>query len=204
MGLLQKDLPVSLCPGLDNPEGEKCQGRLQGVSQTNILVMSDNAMELRPGDGLTVEFYIEKSVYRFESTVERLLEDGLLALHKPKVIHKSRLREGTRVPLDMEIHFTLWSDTGRFQANLLDISETGIRMVGRKSLRKDSLISLDFYIKEARARIICQGIVAWNEATQDNEYLYESGIQFTTLSNENRKKLGRHLDRLRAAMSTDA
>lgn len=197
MGLLQKDLPVSLCPSENNPEGIRIQGKLQGVNQKFILVSADSHFPMQAGLGLSLEFWMDRSTYRLETTVARILENGLIALRKPKVIHKSRLREGTRVPLPMRIHFTPWADSGRFEAELQDISETGIRMIGRKSLKKDALVSLDFYIKEARARIISQGMVVWCNPTEQNEFLFESGVQFTTLSNETRKKLSRHLERMR-------
>ena len=197
MGLFQKDLPISICPGTDNPQGNRIQGRLQGVNAKFILVQVETLQSLAEGNPLTVEFWIDRSTYSFESAVVRITAAGMVALAKPRVIHKSILREGNRVPMDMRIHFTPWSDSGRFEAQLLDISETGIRMVGRKSLKRDALVSLDFYIKEARARIISQGMVIWAQPAEDNEFLFETGVQFTTLSNENRKKLSRYQEKLR-------
>ncbi|MEQ8351874.1 MAG: PilZ domain-containing protein [Leptospiraceae bacterium] len=196
MGLLQKDLPVSLMPEKDNPEGNRFQGKLHGVNAKFILIATEEQSGITEGHPVTVEFWIDRSAYRFESKIARILPSGIVAVQKPKVIHKSRIREGNRVFLDMKIHFTPWSDSGRFEAQLLDISETGVRMVGRKQLQKDALISLDFYVKEARARIISQGMVIWSQPTEENDYLFESGVQFTTLSNENRKKLGRYLKQL--------
>lgn len=193
MGLFQNDLPVSICPQADNPEGEKFQGRLRGIDSQFIHIFSPEGDRFAGGLTVKVEFRIDENNFNFESTVVRQDAGGLVHLAKPEVIKKSKLREGPRLEIKLPIKFTPWTEEGRFEAETLDVSESGIRMVGRKSLKNGNLISLDLYFKEPRIRVISQGLVAWCRMFEENEYLYESGVQFTTISNETRKKLARYL-----------
>lgn len=193
MGIFEKDLPVTLCPVADNPEGIKYQGRLKAVTKEHILVDTGNSVELGAGGELLVEFRAEDSQFRFSATVHNLSGATGLLLNKPKIIHRSKIREGPRVELPMMLNYTIWTEGGRFEAEVLDMSESGVRMRGAKNLRKGTLISLDFYMKDAKIRVICQGLVAWSRADEDIPAMTVSGVQFTTISNDARKKLARHL-----------
>lgn len=195
MGLLQKELAVSIFPLENNDSGDRIQGRLKGVDRQYIVIAILGQPPFPEGSPLLVEFWIDRSVYKFETSL-KYLKNGLLYLEKPEVINRSKLREGPRVSYNRRLHYTLWSEPGRFEADLQDISETGLRMMTRRPLAKNALISIDFYIKEAKMRIICQALIAWCRQTEENEYLYDTGIQFTTLSNENRKKLARFLENM--------
>lgn len=193
MSLLEKDLPVSLCPVHDNPEGEKFQGRLKQVTADHLLIDTGHSVELGAGGDVIVEFRVDDNRFRFTSSVFNLSGPSGLLLHKPKTIHRSKIREGPRVVIPLQVFYTLWTETGRFEADVLDISESGMRIRGNKNLRKNSLLSLDFYIKDQKIRVITQGLVAWSKAGEENPHLTESGVQFTTISNEARKKLARYL-----------
>lgn len=193
MGLFQNDLPVSLCPLEDNPEGEKYQGRLRGIAREFIQIYSPVHLGFTTGLPVKVEFRIDENNFHFETTALRQDTSGLVFLKKPEMIKKSKVREGPRLEIKMPVKYTPWTEDGRFEAETLDISESGIRMIGRKSLKGGDLISVDLYFKEPRIRVMSQGLVAWCKTNDENEYLFESGVQFTTISNETKKKLARYL-----------
>ncbi|MBI3396156.1 MAG: PilZ domain-containing protein, partial [Spirochaetia bacterium] len=147
---------------------------------------------------------VEKNSFHFESALKERTGQ-ILFLQKPKVIHKNRIRDHARATFRLPIHFTLWTETGRFEGTILDMTEDGIRLETRKPMRKGTLISLDFYIKAEKIRVISQGLVAWCVQNKDNEYLFESGVQFTTMSNETKKKLARYCEKIAAPPAeTDA
>lgn len=193
MALFEKDLPVTLCPVHDNPDGEKFQGRLKQVTQDHILVDTGQSVELGAVGDVIVEFRVDDNRFRFTTSVFNLAGPSAILLNKPKQVHRSKIREGPRVVIPLQIFYTPWTESGRFEAEVLDISESGLRMRGTKNVRKNALLSLDFYIKEQKIRVISQGLVAWSRASEENQHLTESGVQFTTISNDARKKLAKYL-----------
>ncbi len=192
MQLLKKDLPISLCPLRENPRGKKYQGRLYAMNDSFLQIFAPESTKIELGSELQAEFQIDVHNFSFECVAVRLAEN-LVFVNRPSVIRKSRQREGPRVAIEMPIFYTIWSEHGRFEATLKDVSETGIRIVGRNPLKQQMVVSLDVYFRDSRIRIICQGQVAWTKPTEENHYLYESGIQFTTISNETKSNLALYL-----------
>jgi len=196
VGIFKKGLPMSICPLDNNPEGNKHQGRLMDIDKQFIIINTGEPVNLRTEAEVRIDFHIERSIFSFESSVQSVEGADKILLVKPKVIHKKQIRDTDRMETAIKIFYTLWTETGRFEAETRDISEQGIRIVGAKKLRRGSLLSLNFYIKEPKIRVICQGSVAWCKTDEENEYLFESGIQFTTLSNEIRKKLNKYVKKV--------
>lgn len=194
MGVLQRDLPVSVCKLLNNPMGEKIQGKLLSIDLEKLAFDTGEAAPLEKGTPVRVEFRVDRYDFRFETTVFSTPTDPKLFLTKPKEMHKSRVRDVGRIPMDLEAFFTIWTETGRFKGRIIDLSELGIRMEGIKALNKGTLISLNFYIKEMKIRVICQGLVAWCDVSPENQYLYDIGVEFTTISNDTKKKLARFVE----------
>ncbi|MCP5480460.1 MAG: PilZ domain-containing protein [Spirochaetales bacterium] len=188
---MQKDLPVSICPLDDNPEGVRYQGLLKSIDSDHILVYSPHAKALHLANRVSLEFRIDRNDFRLTTSILNLAPKDQLLLRKPKQIHKKQIREGQRLSYSLPVKYTLWTKTGRHEAELRDLSDQGLRMVGNQPLRKNSLVSLDFYIKDAKTRVITQGMVIWSRKDEENEHLIESGIHFTTISNEARKKIAR-------------
>lgn len=191
MPLKQKDLPVNVCPLEGNEEGLKVQALLRGLDSSHIRLFAPEPGPLRATMPVELDFRVDKHEFVLSTKIAKVAEGGDIVLFKPASIRRRRIRDARRVPLEMRIFFTLWTETGRHDGDMQDLSADGFRMISRKSLRRGTLISLDFYVRSARIRVIGQGLVAWCRTVEDNEYLFESGIQFTTISNETRKKLAR-------------
>ncbi len=185
---LQKNLAVSVCPLSGNPEGNKFQGQLREVLRDGMTLFLGDAPSLPAGTPVLVEFKIEKNQFSFETTTKGA-DGAMLSLAKPAAIKRSKLREGHRMVVDMKMAYTPWTESGRFETNLVNLSELGVRMIGRRELKKGTLLSIDFYVKEDKIRVLCQGQVAWCRPTPDNDQLFETGVEFTTISNETRKRL---------------
>ena len=193
MGVFQTDLPLSLCPVADNAEGKKYQGLLKKVDGEYILVETGDSLTLAVNENLIVELRLQDSNFRFETAVANLSgQRGLLPV-KPKVIHRSKVREGPRVALPLEVQYTIWTERGRFPGGVLDISESGLRMHTPHRLSKGQLLSLDFYIKAAQCRVITQALVVWARDDEERSGEMQVAVHFTTIANDARKKLARHL-----------
>ena len=175
----------------ENPRGTRYEGRLFGINESYLQVFAPEVAFSR-GTELQAGFQIDTNQFTFECVVVRQ-DENLVFINRPSVIRKSKLREGPRVSMDMRIHYTIWSESGRFEADLRNISESGLRIVGRDRLKQDQVVSLDIYFRDAKFRVICQGQVAWCKPTEDNPYLFETGIQFTTISTETRSNLSLYL-----------
>ncbi|MCR9142686.1 MAG: PilZ domain-containing protein [bacterium] len=193
MGIFQTDLPLSLCPIADNAEGQKHQGLLKKVDGEHILVETGDSLKLAVNEHLAVEFRLQDSNFRFETSVANLAGPRGLLLLKPKIIHRSKVREGPRVALPLEVQYTLWTESGRFSGGVLDISESGLRMHTPHRLSKGQLLSLDFYIKAAQCRVITQALVVWVRDDEERTGEIQAAVHFTTIANDARKKLARHL-----------
>lgn len=193
--VLQKDLPISVLPVDNNPEGNRFQATLKEIAKDHILIYASDIPPLAGNAKLSVEFRVEKHDFSFESSLKER-QGQLLHLNKPKTIHKNRIRDTRRILYELPIHYTMWTETGRFESKIVDISEDGIRMSSTKALKKGTLISLDFYIKAERLRVITQGLVVWCVRDKENDYLFETGVQFTTISNEAKKKLAKYIEKL--------
>lgn len=193
MGIFQTDLPLSLCPIAGNAEGKKYQGLLKKVDGDHILVETGNSLELAVDEHLAVEFRLQDSNFRFETSVANLSGTQGLLLVKPKEIHRSKVREGPRVALPLQVQYTLWTESGRYPGGVLDISESGLRMHTPHHLSKGQLLSLDFYIKAAQCRVITQALVVWARDDEERTGETQAAVHFTTIANDARKKLARHL-----------
>ncbi len=194
MGLLQKDLALSILPLSNNPRGNRYQALLKGADQQFMSTQTRGNLGLARGLPLLVEFRIESNEFKFETQVAQDTSDGVLIMNRPRMVRKTRIREAPRIPLSMSVHFSNWNRTEeRAQATMLDISELGVRMVSASAVKKNALISLDFFIKEAGIRVMTQAQAAWCRDSTIGQDLYEIGAQFTTLSTEIRYNLGRYV-----------
>jgi len=196
MSILKKGLPISICPEENNPAGNKYQCRLIDIDKQFIIVSSRDTACLKAGEKIIAEFFIESNSFTFDATIHGSENDDKVIIEKPEVIHKKRIRNVDRMSLREKVNYTLWTEKGRFDAETRDISERGIRVVGSKALKKGSLLSINLYLKEPRIRLICQAQVAWCRTAEENEHLHETGIHFTTLSNETRKKLSKFVKKV--------
>ena len=192
MGLFQKNLPVSICPVADNQQGLKYQALLRAVDKEYILLETEHSLELASESEVLIEFNLDKNHFYFHTTIFNLSGRSGLLLKKPREIHRTKLREGPRVPLSVKLNYTPWTEEKRYTVDTLDMSESGVRIQGLFELPKDSIVSLDFYLKAAKIRVICQAIVSWSRPDEEGPYV-QSGLQFTTISNEAKKKLSKYL-----------
>lgn len=193
MSLFKKNLPVTICPIQDNEQGNKYQAILKAVDKQYILLETAHSFELASNTDVTIEFILEHSRFHFDTQVFNLAGRSGILLKKPNQIHRSKLREGPRVPLVIKINYTPWTEEKRYTVETRDMSESGVRIQGLFEIPPDSIVSLDFYIKDAKIRVISQGVVSWSKPDPENEIFYQSGIQFSTISNEARKKLAKYL-----------
>ncbi len=153
---------------------------------------SDTAQEnFEPGRRVVLEFVLDRFAFEAVTVVNRIGARGEVFLDKPASFERRRVRRTVRTDIHTPMHYTLWTEVGRFQAELLDISEDGMRMLAYRDLARGELISLDFYLSEPGIRVSCQGTVKWCRSMEDGRKLYETGVQFITIPDEVRRQLAR-------------
>ncbi|MCC6275296.1 MAG: PilZ domain-containing protein [Leptospiraceae bacterium] len=193
MSILKQNLPVQIVPIEDNEDGLKYQGILENLEPQSIKIqMGEDFFRSNIHGKIQVEFTMSSYNFRFDSAV---ITQGSPYIHikKPAAIHKSQIRKSPRVKTDQKISFTMWTEGGRYEATMTDLSTVGIKMISQKLLHKNTLISLNVFFPGESLRFICQGLVMWCRVTPESDLFYESGIKFTTLSIEAMKKVDRYI-----------
>lgn len=145
-------------------------------------------------DTVELEFRLGGNQFQLTTSVSRVGDGGLVWLEKPKDINKTRVRNSSRTDTHTPVHFTVWTEVGRHQGELLDISEDGLRMLAYHRLRSLDLINVDLFLSSAGpgVRINTQATVVWSNSVEDGKNLFETGIQFQTLPEDIRASLSEY------------
>ncbi|MBE7413114.1 MAG: PilZ domain-containing protein [Leptospiraceae bacterium] len=193
MSILKQNLPVQIVPIEDNEEGLKYQGILENLEAQYIQIkMGEDFFRFNSSDSIQVEFTMGNYNFRFDSQV-LMKANPIIQVKKPSTIHKKQIRKSHRLKTDQRISFTMWTEGGRYEATMTDLSTVGIKMISEKQLQKNTLISLNVFFPGESLRFICQGLVMWCRTTQESDLFFESGVKFTTLSIETMKKVDRYI-----------
>ena len=91
-----------------------------------------------------------------------------------------------RIPLDVKIN----SDKYGF-ATTKDISEGGICLIADQLFEKGAMMRLNFLLPDGGSEIVALGKVRWSRKA--SEHLYENGVSFWHIEDEDRKKLNSFL-----------
>lgn len=135
------------------------------------------------GAEVELQFHMGGLQFVCAVTISRInADDGVLWLSKPDSVDRKRVRSTSRLDTHTEVHFTVWTEVGRHQGELLDISEDGLRMLAYHRLERMSLINVDLFLAgDPGVRVNTQATVVWVAADQEGKNLFETGIQFQTL-----------------------
>lgn len=192
MSILRQSLALQIMPIDDNPEGNRYQGVLETLGDRHLAVRVDDDYLNAPASELVrVEFTMANFRFRFDSQVETERDGKLIRIVKPTKLFKSVIRKGQRLKLDLLIGYNVWTEPGRYEATLTDLSSVGLRMLTNRQLQKNTLISVNVYLPGKSLRFICQGLVRWCTRETSDEQRYTCGVLFTTLSNEATKRVER-------------
>ncbi len=194
MSAFQQNLPVQIIPKDKNEEGLKFQGIFEVMEPNRMKIKIDQSFlaEQRSGE-ITVEFTMANYNFQFDSVVLPDIDKNFIYISKPKVIHKSQIRKTARLKCHIPFNYTIWTEGGRFDATITDLSTIGLKMMGEKSLLKNTIISLNVFIAGTGLRFICQGLVMWSIPAPNVNNVFVSGIKFTTLSIDAMKKVDKYV-----------
>lgn len=115
-----------------------------------------------------------------------------------KVKVKDEKRRAERLKGDNEVTVTIVSGEQNLPAGRVigshskDISKTGAKIEGRTPLPVDSLVKLDFTLKDLRQRITAVGKVKWIKIVIEDES-YEAGIEFVNTPDEALQKIDEYV-----------
>ncbi|BDA79402.1 hypothetical protein LPTSP3_g23320 [Leptospira kobayashii] len=199
MSAFQQYLPVQIFPKENNPEGHKFQGILEAMESNRMKIKIDRTFLSQNHSGsILVEFSMSNYNFQFESSLLSETEGEFIFILKPRVIHKSQIRKSPRLKTFIKFNFTLWTEGGRYDGAITDISTVGIKMTSEKEILKNTILSLNVFIPGTSLRFICQGLVMWCRPDPNQNHLFLSGIKFTTLSIDAMKKVDKFIqDQLR-------
>ncbi len=203
--MLHQKLPLQIMPIDENPEGKRFAGLLRAVEKAAILVdMEPEFKEYDQSDTVHVEFIMKN--FRFSFDTEKLpdSQSHLLHLVKPQKIHRSVLRKAERLLLSEKFTYTIWTEQGLHEAELRDISANGIRFETQHQLAKNTLLSVNVYLRGQAIRFICQAIVRWCVRELSVEPKYICGALFTTLSREATERLSKFISEQRKKLGFDS
>lgn len=190
MSILRQSLALQIIPADENPEGRKYQGVLETLEDSVIKVRMDEAYrEAPPSQLVRVEFTMANFRFHFDSASEGDISGDIISITKPTKIFKSTIRKAQRLKLDVTIGYNIWTEPGRFEATLTDLSSVGMKMYTDRMLPKNTLININVYLPGKSLRFICQGIVRWCTRSLEIESRYTCGVLFTTLSNDATKRV---------------
>lgn len=190
MSILRQSLALQIIPADENPEGRKYQGILETLEDSVVKVRIDQAYRDAPPSQLVrVEFTMANFRFHFDSSVDGNISGDIISIAKPTKIFKSTIRKALRLQLDLTIGYNIWTEPGRFEATLTDLSSVGMKMLTDRMLPKNTLINLNVYLPGKSLRFICQGIVRWCTRSLEIETRYTCGVLFTTLSNDATKRV---------------
>lgn len=193
MSVFQQNLPVQIIPTIENEEGNKYQGILEGLeSDTMKIRMDESFFQQKILNPISVEFTMSNYNFQFESDIMNTDDTSYIHIAKPKVIHRSQIRTSARLRTKIPFTYTIWTEGGRFDGVITDISTVGIKITTHKQLKKNSLLSVNIYVP-GELRIICQALVMWCKQNPEDEYYFVSGIKFTTLSIDSMKKVDKYI-----------
>ncbi len=190
MSILRQSLALQIMPIDDNAEGRRYQGVLETLGDRHLSVRVDDDYLAAPvSEAVQIEFTMANFRFRFDSMVEPQREGKLIRIVKPTKLYKSVIRKGQRMKLDSVIGYNVWTEPGRYEATVTDLSSVGLRMITDRQLAKNTLISVNVYLPGKSLRFICQGLIRWCTRETSEERRYTCGVLFTTLSNEATKRI---------------
>lgn len=107
-------------------------------------------------------------------------------------------RKAERLDEENEIVITILSESANppkgkiFYNHSEDISMTGTRIQGNFPLPKDTILKIDFALKNTKQKITVLGKVKWSKAVYEGKY-YEAGVEFVDTPDESIKMLGDYI-----------
>ncbi|MFZ5898507.1 MAG: flagellar brake protein [Bacillota bacterium] len=148
-------------------------------------------MILEPGDEVRIRFSGGDAVYSFEALVqEKVTADTILyAVKLPSAVRRIQRREFARI--DTFFAVQVWpspedefSNTGREDARVINISGGGLRFTGRKSYAVNQLLALSFVLPRSRPLRPIQATakVVRSEPSAKDPRLKEVSVRFKDIS----------------------
>ena len=107
-------------------------------------------------------------------------------------------RKAERLDEENEIEITILSGITNLPKGKIiynhseDIPMTGTRIQGNVPLPRDTLLKIDFALKNTKQKITVLGKVKWCKAVYEGKY-YEAGVEFVDTPDESIKMLGDHI-----------
>jgi hypothetical protein len=195
MSAFQQHLPMQILPQDHNPEGLKFQGFFESMEPNRMKLEIDSEFfsETR-GSAIQVEFSMSNYNFTFASELLPEREGNCIYILKPKVIHKSQIRKAPRLKCFIKFNYTIWTEGGRYEAVITDLSTVGMKMTSPNMLHKNMILSLNVFIPGSSLRFICQGLVMWSNPAPNMNNVFLSGVKFTTLSIDAMKKVDKYIN----------
>ncbi len=104
---------------------------------------------------------------------------------------ESRVKEEDKVVIEILADGKLFSERRIFNALTKDVSPGGVRVMTNLALPQDTAVRVEIALPRRRKLIKAAGMVRWSRSVYEEE-LFEMGVEFTQISNEDKIILLEH------------
>lgn len=114
-------------------------------------------------------------------------------------------RKFIRLSIDVQINYTVLSQTDQHRSKTKNIGEGGICLVTDGPLNSGTLLKLDIILPEDPPAIQTVGKIVWVKPfslADERRPRYEAGVEFVNISEKDRLRIGKYVFSIRAAQSS--
>lgn len=133
----------------------------------------------------------EADVLRPKSPEGDIRKKSPLAWQDRERRRDSRIREEDRVAIEVLTNGRPPADTAPLNALTKDISPGGVRLITNRLLPINTLLKMEIVLSQRRHVVRAVGIVRWASAVYEDE-MYETGVEFTEISPDDKMLLLEH------------
>lgn len=205
MSIFTDKLALTIIYRDENGQDFKMQGQFLQIAKSLVYIyfpVQDN--RLQPGVKVKVQFFAKQFEFEFDSEVKGY-DKKVLMVVKPQTVNRRKQRLTQRIDVEIPVTFTLWTETGQYEGSIINLSSIGCKLLSDVSLSQNQVITVSTFISKNnhQIRLITQATVIWTERYDDTSNQFVSGIKFTTISNDNIKKLDSYIRSLSLQGSSD-
>jgi len=197
MSIFTENLPLTVVVDCETEYENKLQGQFVKISEAGLVVfMPEEDMTEYIKTTVKIVFFVNHFEFYFNTHIINYKESSIL-IAKPKEIHKKKQRISSRLDISLAVLYSPWDSIEKKNTFLINLSADGCKMYSEKRLKKGLILNISFRIKidSKTVPIISKAIVVWSKKDEDDEQnQFLNGIKFTTISNENVKRIDKVID----------
>lgn len=102
-------------------------------------------------------------------------------------------RKYLRLNNALEIEYTMPNSDKKYSATTKDISAVGLRISTPQKLEEGSIIEVTLKLPNTQSAVHVSGHVAWSKKPTPEDKLFESGVEFSKIEEDNKNTFLKYL-----------